>query len=183
MEVRPASEGFADLLRRSRAASRGGRIGRRDRTSAPCLSRRRDAADGKDLALQDRHAVSVADERQGCAPASADPARIASPPSVPVALRALVHALPAAVELARSAAGETVSLFFGRSLGIELRASPAGVELLLRSDARLARASAAELPSIVAALRGRGVRVVRAEVRPSLLPGAPSLRGDRVPAR
>jgi hypothetical protein len=64
------------------------------------------------------------------------------------------------------AAGAPLALAFGRSLEIELRPAPGGVELLLRPDGRLAGACARAIPELVAALTRRGIGVARAEVRP-----------------
>jgi len=93
----------------------------------------------------------------------------AEPEATPL-LRALVRALPVAVEASALGAGATLALAFGRSLDVELRAAPRGVELVLRADRRLASACADGLPAIVAALARRGVAVARAEVRPRAAP-------------
>lgn len=87
-----------------------------------------------------------------------------------VALRAAVRALPATIEAARLHDGARLTLELGSALGVDLRAGAAGVELTLRPAAALTGAAAAELPGLVDALRARGVRVVRAEVRSG--PGA-----------
>lgn len=83
----------------------------------------------------------------------------------PVELRAAVRALPAAVEAVRLHQGAQVTLSLGSALGVDLRTGAAGVELTLRPAAALDRVVAAELPALVAALRARGVRVGRVEVR------------------
>lgn len=80
-------------------------------------------------------------------------------------LAAAVRVLPVAVAALRSPAGAPLTLSFGRSLEVELRATPAGVDLVLRPAPGLARAAEAELPRLVAALRVRGVTVAHAEVR------------------
>ena len=72
--------------------------------------------------------------------------------------RPLVRALPAAVDAARLRDGAPLSLSFGRSLDVELRAVPAGVEVVLRPEPRLLRAAEAELPRVVEALRLAGRR-------------------------
>ncbi|ACG72451.1 mucin-associated surface protein (MASP), putative [Anaeromyxobacter sp. K] len=92
------------------------------------------------------------------APAPAAPADVA-------ALRAAVRALPAAIEAAQRADGSALTLAFGSALGVDLRAGAGGIELTLRPAAALARAAQAELPGLTAALRARGLRVARAEVR------------------
>ena len=81
-------------------------------------------------------------------------------------LAAVARAVPVAISSGRLADGAPLSLSFGRSLDVELRAGSEGVELRLVPEARLARAAEAELPRIVHALRARGVAVARAEVRP-----------------
>lgn len=80
-------------------------------------------------------------------------------------VRALVRALPVAIEAARVREGEPLSLSFGRSLSVEIRSGAGGVEIVLRPAEALARAASAELPALVAALRARGIAVARAEVR------------------
>lgn len=86
-------------------------------------------------------------------------------PSPVAELAAVARALPPAIATARAVDGP-LALSFGRSLDVELRSTGAGIELLLRPEACLARAAEAELPRMVAALRVRGVAVARAEVRP-----------------
>src|SRR6266568_1751558 len=81
-------------------------------------------------------------------------------------LAAVARAVPVAIAAGRLADGAPLALSFGRSLDVELRAGPGGVEVRLVPEARLARAAEAELPRIVAALRLRGIAVARAEVRP-----------------
>jgi hypothetical protein len=81
-------------------------------------------------------------------------------------LAAVARAAPVAIAARGGLAdGAPLALSFGPSLAVELRAGPAGVELRLLPDARLARAAEAELPRVVTALRLRGVAVARAEVR------------------
>jgi len=91
-------------------------------------------------------------------------------------LRAAVRALPAAVEAARLREGAQLTLGFGGALGVELRAGAHGLEVTLNPVPTLSRAAAAELPGLVAALRARGLRVARAEVRPGAAGGARSRR-------
>jgi hypothetical protein len=81
-------------------------------------------------------------------------------------LAAVARAVPVAISSGRLADGAPLSLSFGRSLDVELRAGPAGVEVRLLPEPRLARAAEAELPRILQALKVRGVAVARAEVRP-----------------
>jgi hypothetical protein len=81
-------------------------------------------------------------------------------------LAAVARAVPVAISSGRLADGAPLSLSFGRSLDVELRAGAGGVELRLVPEARLVRAAEAELPRIVQALKIRGVAVARAEVRP-----------------
>jgi hypothetical protein len=90
-------------------------------------------------------------------------ARDGAAPTPTPELAAVVRALPPAVA-APPGRGQ-LALSFGPSLAVDLRATAAGIEVVLRPDPRLARAAEAELPRVVAALRARGVAVVRAEVR------------------
>lgn len=81
-------------------------------------------------------------------------------------LAAVVRVLPPAVAALGAPGAAPLALSFGRSLDVELRATPAGVDVVLRPAPGLARAAEAELPRLVAALRIRGVAVAGAEVRP-----------------
>jgi hypothetical protein len=101
----------------------------------------------------------------GSPPPLASQGELAAVPGAPPELRALARALPVAVETFGVPHGAPLALSFGRALDIELRSVPGGVELLLRADSRLARACAAGMPGLVAALERRGIAVVRAEVR------------------
>lgn len=100
---------------------------------------------------------------------------LASDPAPVAELAAVVRALPPVIAASRGV-DAPLALSFGRSLQVELRSTPAGVELVLRPEASLARAAEAELPRMLAALRVRGVVVARAEVRPR--PGAGGRRVD-----
>ncbi len=155
---------FADALRRARPERNALAARPAAASAARAPVARRGEADRKDAALAARRDGFREEER---ASAPAGPA--AAPPSVPEPaapeLRALVRALPPAIAAARVRDGAPLSLSFGRSLGVDIRVAPAGVELVLRPDARLARGAEAELPRLVAALRARGLAVARAEVR------------------
>ena len=98
------------------------------------------------------------------APPSRDPASSAPAPSGS-SLAAAVRAVPAAALAFQAQGNETLALDLGPALTVELRAAPAGVELVLRPAGALSRAAAAELPALLRALRARGVAVARAEVR------------------
>jgi hypothetical protein len=88
--------------------------------------------------------------------------------AAPVAeLRAAVRALPPVIEAAHLRESAQLTLALGGALGVDLRASAQGLEVTLRPADWLARAAGAELPGLVAALRARGLRVARAEVRPT----------------
>jgi hypothetical protein len=100
-------------------------------------------------------------------PAPSDPAAGFAPDVRTPELRALLRALPVAVDAAAGRGGDRLELAFGRSLSVEVRVARGGVEIALRPDAGLSRAAASELPALVCALRARGVSVVRAEVRPA----------------
>jgi hypothetical protein len=133
-------------------------------------SARRAGADAGEAALLGRRETFREAERApptqaALAPEPRPPRTPDVAPSTP-ALRALVRALPPAVEASRVREGAPLSLAFGRSLDVELRASPRGIEVVLRPEPRLARSCADELPRVVAALAARGLTVARAEVRP-----------------
>jgi hypothetical protein len=173
---------FAQALDRARRAVEAVDRGRA-RTSALV---RRDALDRGARLLRERRA-GFDDRARGLpgagrggaadlAPASAP--RGQAPPVVPCdpaagfapevrapELRAVLRALPVAVEAAATRGGETLELAFGRALSVEVRAARGGVEIALRPDAGLSRAAVAELPALLSALRARGVSVLRAEVR------------------
>jgi hypothetical protein len=121
---------------------------------------RRPAAEKAGVGRQDEPAATRATGDAACGPASDAPAVAAAD-----ALRAVVRALPAAIEAARVANGAHLALAFGAALGVDLRGTAAGVEVTLRPAAALERAAAAELPALLAALSARGVRVARASVR------------------
>lgn len=160
------AERFADALRKaSRAGARGVAPGAEPAPQAPVARRR--AADGKDAVLSERRETFREEERTVASPRPGV-AATAAPEPTPAALpelRALVRALPVAVDASRLRDGAPLAISFGRSLDVELRPSPAGLELVLRPEARLARACQAELPGVVAALAARGLAVARAEVR------------------
>jgi hypothetical protein len=111
-------------------------------------------------------------EADGPAPGPTSPWGAAStgraPPAEPEAalgvqeLRAAVRALPAAV--AALPAG-SLALSFGSALSVDLRVGAEGLELTLRPTPALERAARAELPGLVEALRARGLRVARADIR------------------
>ncbi|MGB8931345.1 MAG: hypothetical protein WCC48_08900, partial [Anaeromyxobacteraceae bacterium] len=98
-------------------------------------------------------------------------------PAVPE-LREAARAVPPAIWSGRLAGGEAVELSFGRELSIELRQVAGGVELAVRTSPALTRAARVDLPAFLDTLRGRGVVVVRAEVR-GRSHGAPSRRLGR----
>ncbi len=131
---------------------------------------------------QDRDGVALSERRD----AFREEQRVAAPPPTtgasgaeaapPTAeLRALVRALPVAIHAAALRAGAPLSLALGRSLDVELRSTPCGVELILHAERRLEATCSEGLPGLVAALARRGVVVARAEVHPR--------RGSRYAAR
>jgi hypothetical protein len=61
--------------------------------------------------------------------------------------------------------GPALTVRLGESLDVTLTQRAAGIEVRLAAVRGLSPAAEAELPLLVAALRARGVRVVRAEVR------------------
>jgi hypothetical protein len=138
---------------------------------------RRAAAEGKDAGRPGRGAGPR--EEEGAAPSPPAGAGRAPLGAGAPELSAALRALPLAIDAARVREGAPLSLSLGRSLDVDLRATAGGVELVLRPEPRLARAAAAELPALVAALRARGVAVARAEIRArrdagSARPGGPT---------
>jgi len=159
------SRRFAEVMRRAReGAAAAPREAAAQETVARATTRRA-AADGKDAGLSERRSGFREEERAAAAEARSPAAASAAEVSGAAELRAVLRALPLAIETARVREGAPLSLSLGRSLGVDLRATPAGVEVVLRPEPRLARAAEAELPALVAALRARGVAVGRAEVR------------------
>jgi hypothetical protein len=163
----PAAARFGAALRAARdAAARRQGGGAEPLLDAP-LALRRAATARAYGALRIRREVFREEERQGpAAPAERSPRPPSSEPITSAELRAVVRALPPAIEASRVRDGAPLTLSFGRSLSVDVRQAAGGVEVVLRPDARLARAAEAELPGVVDALRARGVRVARAEVRP-----------------
>jgi hypothetical protein len=88
--------------------------------------------------------------------------------AAPVApeLATAVRALPPVIAAVPVRGGAELTLGFGGSLSVVLRAGPEGLELALHPAPGLEQAARAELPGLVEALGARGVRVARAEVRP-----------------
>lgn len=135
---------------------------------------RRSSADRDGVVLSERR-DGVREEQRAAAPPPPVGAHgpEAGPPSAE--LRALARALPVAVHAAALRAGAPLSLAFGRSLDVELRSTPRGVDLILHAERRLEATCSEGLPALVAALARRGVVVARAEVHPR--------RGARYAAR
>jgi hypothetical protein len=168
----PVPQRFGEALRGARARARGphrpgaaGPYG--GSVQVQVLGNRRATADRATVVLRERREIFGDTERQAPsaspqpAPQPPAPARVDSTPE----LRALVRTLPVAVEAARVRQGEPLSLSLGPALRVDLRRGAEGLEVVLRPDAALRRAAAAELPALVAALRERGFSVARAEVQ------------------
>jgi hypothetical protein len=166
------SRQFADAMRRAR---QGGAADARGAAAREAGSRaaqgRRAVADGKDAALAGRRDGSREEERLATAAAPVG-AAVQGPPATAAAgapaaaeLRAVIRALPVAVDASRVREGAPLTLSLGRALDVDVRAGREGVEVVLRPDPRLARVAEAELPGLVASLRSRGIAVSRAEVR------------------
>lgn len=175
-DVREASRRFDDALLGSRRA--GG--ARADRGTAPTATTRaaprpqRAGWPGLAAAAPPTPDAAGSPGREATASLAAD----AASPTV-AGLRAAIRALPAAVEAARLREGAQLTLTLGGALGVDLRAGAGGVELTLRPAAALGPVAAEALPALVAALRGRGVRVRGAMVRE----GPAARRPDDPPAR
>jgi hypothetical protein len=170
-ERSPGIPGFRGLLRK--AADDRPRVGSARRGVGTTLAARRAEAERKDLGHAERRDGFGEEARAAPAPPGQPPPAV-GPPSPPAALRALARALPLAIDASVPRGGATLAL--GRSLAIELRLAPGGLELVLRADRRLAGACAEGLPALVAALGRRGIAVARAGIRPRT--GAPG--GGRV---
>jgi hypothetical protein len=172
-ERSPGTPGFRRLLWKA-AEGRPQVWGARRGTGAT-LAARRAEAEREDLGHAERR--DGFREEQRAAPAAPwQPPPPAGPAAPPAALRALARALPLAIDGSGPRDGATIALALGRSLAIELRLAPGGLELVLRADRRLAGACAEGLPALVAALGRRGIAVARAGIRPRS--GAPG--GARV---
>jgi hypothetical protein len=165
---------FGDTLREARRARGAGQVVAGGAASgAPrTLATARTASAAKDGALRERREVFHDGARLALADRPSQPPTPSADALAAAELRAAVRAVPPMIDAARLGAGAPLALAFGRALSVELRPGAAGVELLLRADATLLRAAAAELPALVTALRARGVGVARAEVRPQA-PGTP----------
>ena len=133
---------------------------------ARALGTRRATSERASGVLRERRELFGDAERQAQPPAlpmtQAQPAARAEGASE---LRAIVRTLPVAIEAARVREGEPLSLALGRALSVDLRRGATGLEIVLRPDAALQRAAAAELPVLLESLRARGIAVARAEVR------------------
>jgi hypothetical protein len=108
--------------------------------------------------------ASGADARGAALRPAHAPGKAAEVPPAPELARA-IRVVPPAAAILGPAGGAPLTLSFGRSLDVELRATAAGVEVVLRPEPALARAAEAELPRLAAALRVRGVAVARVEIR------------------
>lgn len=160
--ARPAQ--FADALSRAGGAGRearrveetGAGPGRRDgpRRPAPPGDATAAVAAGGELRAPGAAARSLPDD-------------VAPVPE----LAALARCLPPTIGALGGPGGPPLALSFGRSLSVELHATGAGVDVVLRPEPGLVRAAELELPRLVAALRVRGVAVSRAEVRRPRRPG------------
>jgi hypothetical protein len=110
----------------------------------------------------------------GAAAPSVVPAmKLATPPGIPE-LQAALRSAPAAIAAALREGQPQLALSFGSALSIDLRVGAQGLELSLRPSASLEGAARAELPRLLDALRARGLRVARAEVRARPAAPAPS---------
>jgi hypothetical protein len=174
--ARPApARRFGEALRTAAKVGRPGLAAARPAGELPSTASRatlsrRAAAERSDDALRDRRDAFREEARLAPPPPTAaqpQPQVRADPVSTPE-LRALVRTLPLAIQTFGVREGAPLSLSFGRSLDVEIRTPPhgaKGVELVLRPEARLARAAESELRGVVAALAAKGISVARAEVR------------------
>jgi hypothetical protein len=166
----PAAQRFAEALRNARRGARSPELQEAAGAGQPivALGTRRAQSDRTSGVLRERRESFGEAERQAPAPVSSMAlAQLAAPAHVEAAseLRAIVRTLPVAIEAARVREGAPLSLSLGRALSVDLRRGAAGLEVVLRPDATLQRAAAAELPGLLESLRARGIKVARAEVR------------------
>jgi hypothetical protein len=166
----PARVRFAELLASMRSARKPGALdaaGSRARTGhapgatspRPVSRKAAIAADGApDLRPPDPSstAPSLPDRHGDGTP---DPAGAAE-------LRACIRAVPPVIAATLRPGAAELALSFGSALSLDLRSGAQGLELTLRPASGLERVTRAELPGLVDALRARGLRVARAEVRP-----------------
>lgn len=157
---------FAETLRRARAAQTASATAQESAAGpgarARSLELRKGARDGP--APLARREAARDEERASAGAVSEGTHEVRSDPSPVPELAAVVRALPAAIDAARLRDGAPLALSFGRSLDVELRAVPSGVEVVLRPEPRLLRAAEVELPRVVEALRLRGIEVAHAGV-------------------
>lgn len=104
------------------------------------------------------------------APPPDRPAAGAHEPPGAAELLAYVRAAPPVIAAALRPGGAELALTFGSALSLDVRSGAQGLELTLRPASGLERTTRAELPGLVDALRARGLRVARAEVRPRAPP-------------
>jgi hypothetical protein len=160
------SRRFGEALREARKAGRPAAHEEAQALALPAAraSTARRSADRSDGELRGRRddfrEEARAAEPQQRETAPVRPSEVSAPE-----LRALVRTLPLAIQTFGVEDGAPLTLSFGRSLDVELRAVPGGVELVLRPEPRLARATEAELRAVVTALGAKGVQVARATIR------------------
>jgi len=140
-------------------------------TSRPFAAALREACRPQAAARARRSAVGARDAEARAAEARAAPpddraAASTLRPAEAASLRAVVRTLPVAVAALAPQLSEGVALDLGRALSVELRPTPAGLEVVLRPAPEVARVASAELPALARALRERGVRVATVQVRP-----------------
>ena len=160
---------FAELLAVACSAREPGRsgAGSRARTDeAPVPGPVRGPGRSAGLAAEAASGAPAADLAAGGAPAPDRRAPADPDPPGAAELEACVRKVPAAIAAALRPGGAELALTFGPALALDLRCGAQGLELTLRPASGLERATRAELPGLVEALRARGLRVARAEVRP-----------------
>jgi len=154
---------FADVLARAGE----GRAGDRAKAPAP---KGRTPGSGPAPPMR-RKAPFETDKRPDDSPPGGSPAAGPGPrgsleASGAAELRACLRAAPAVIAASLRPGDAELALSFGAALSLDLRSSAQGLELTLRPASGLERVTRAELPGLVEALRARGLRVARAEVRP-----------------
>jgi hypothetical protein len=170
----------ADRTGRGAQASRGAAAGRGRASGADMriAANQGKAAPAGRPGPVERGGFPQALDRAGEADLDALLAELVSPGPAELPVRgAEVPLLARAVErialLVNAGAAPSVTVQLGRSLDVRIDQARAGVEVTIRAVHGLSPLAEAELPRLVAALRARGIRVVRAGVL------APAGRGRR----
>ncbi len=170
--IRAAARGFAEHLARARREgrvdpARASGAGREERAL-----RGRERPAGEDEASPPRRPEAARVDPAGDRRPEAQGAVLAPRHGggAPRTLAAAVERLALALERAEAGGRPALEMCFGTSLRVRLVQGERGLEVGLAGERAMARLARAEMPRLVRALAGRGIRVARAEV--SELPAA-----------